>query len=337
MPARMGLPHLGAVVDYRLSWLCLLVLTLCGCQTSGIEQAYPNRSLSFIVPWEPGTSGDAASRILVAALEDELRTTVDVTNQPSENGVIAHVNLAQSPSDGYTLGVLTVEVTMTHWTGITGIDFNRFSPIALVAVSPAAITVRNDATWQNIDDFVAALKANPRALRASGTYLGGIWDLHRIGFLEAVGLDPSTLPWKPSSGAKSALQELLAGDVDVVIAPLSEVDSLRKTDQVRTLAVTAHQRLPSAPDIPTLKELEIDFTSPGNWLTLAAPKDLPNARLELLRVAIWNISRRSSFKESLERAGFQLRYITGSSLESFLREEDARNGMLLNKAGLALE
>ena len=338
MHAPTGLHRLGVVDDRRIGSICLLLLiSLCACQTSGVEQAYPSRSLSFIVPWEVGTGGDVASRVLARGLEKELDQPVNVVNRAGVNGVIGHAALVQSEADGYTLGALTEDIAMMHWTGLTHINFDSYSPIALIAVNPPVVTVRHDAPWETIHDLITGLRVSPETLTASGSRFGGLWDLSRIGFLEAAGLDASAMSWQPSQGSAPALQYLLADSVDVIISSLSAVDSLRRAGQVRILATMSGDRLPSAPDIPTLKESGIDYESLGSWFALAAPKNLPDARLELLRVAVWNMSKRPEFRESIQRTGFQLRHITGSALESFLYEEDLHNGLLLDKAGLSLE
>jgi tripartite-type tricarboxylate transporter receptor subunit TctC len=336
MRAQMVLPRLGVVVDRGIVWIIgLLLATLCACQTN-VERAYPSRPLTVIVPWKAGGGTDTATRTLAAVLQDELGQPVNVVNRTGGGGIVGHYALSQAQPDGYTLGAITVEITMMHWTGLTPLTYTDYSPIALITVNPSAITVRSDAPWEDIDDLIAALKAEPGTLTASGTSLGGIWDLCRIGFLEAVGLDQSAMPWVPSQGAAPALQELLAGGVDVVTASLAETDALRRAGRVRTLALMANERLLVAPDVPTLKELGIDYASEGGWMVLAAPENLPNARLELLRVAVWNASRKPEFSVPLERAGFRLQHLTGNALELFLRDEDHRNGILLNEAGLAL-
>ncbi len=339
MPAPTELRHRGAVDDHRIGGLCLLLLTaLCACQkTSGIEQAYPSQALSYIIPWEAGTDGDLASRTLARALEKELNQPVDVINQAGNNGLIGHASLVQSKADGYTLGVLTEDISIMHWTGLTYVDANRYSPIALIAVNPPVITVRQDAPWDTIQDLVTDLRAHPGTWTASGSRFGGLWDLNRVGFLDAAGLEESALPWQPRPGPVSALQYLLADSTDIVIAPFSAVDSLRQAGQVQVLAAMSGKRLPAAPAVPTLKESGIDYESVGRWFALATPKQVPDARLELLRTAVWNLSRRSQFQESIRQTGFQMRYLTGSPLMSFLHEEDLRNGLLLDQAGLSLE
>ena len=129
---------------------------------------------------------------------------------------------------------------------------------------------------------MADLRAEPGAHMASGTSRGGIWDLGRIGFLNGAGLPESALPWVPSQKAAPALQELLAGGVSVVTAALAKTDAVRKAGHVRSLAAMAEERLPSAPDMPTLKELGLDW-SIGGWMIVAAPAGLPPERRAILR------------------------------------------------------
>ncbi len=337
MPALTVLLRPGVVVDLRIVGLCFLPLFLLSCGYSANEQAYPNKPLTFIVPWEEGTSGDHASRLLAASLQNEFGQPVSVENQAGSNGLASLVVLSQARSDGYTLGVIGEEITLMHWTGLTPLSFNRYSPIALIGTSPPVITVHADSPWQSVSDLITAIKSQPGILTASGTYIGGGRDLERIGFLEAVGLDPSALSWQPSPDAASAFGELLSGNVDVLITPLSEIASIRKTGEVRNLAIMSSRRALVAPTIPTLIELGISYESSGDWLMITAPEDLPDALMELLRATVWDISRKVDFQESMQVAGFQLQFLTGDPLISFLSEEDFQNGLLLNEAGLILE
>ncbi|MCY4000813.1 MAG: tripartite tricarboxylate transporter substrate binding protein [Bacteroidetes bacterium] len=337
MPDPMGLLPLGVVVDVRSLGLWCLSIALLGCPSPTPEHAYPNQPLNLIVQWEDGALGDSAIGIVAGALEVELEQPIAVDNRPGANGVASQIALSQSPSDGYTLGSIGVESTMNHWTGVTPVDVNRFTPIALIAVSPGAITVAKHAPWESMNELISALITDSVSVTASGTYYGGIWDLQRVGLLESVQLDPSAIGWKPSSGSDPALADLLAGEVDMVMTSLSDVDSLRVTHQVRTLAVTSHQRVMSSPEIPTLQELGIDYASVGQWIVLVAPSNLQDAHLERLRVALWNVFQQPDVKASLARTGFYPHYLTGTALTTFLREEDFRNGVLIDKAGLSFQ
>ncbi len=341
MCALTTLHHPGAVVErisgrHHLLWAGLLLIFLGGCEPTG-QNAYPSGPITFIVPSNPGSSTDTASRTLTAVLQDELGQPVNVSNRTGGGGIAGHLALRRAPPDGYTLGAITVEITMMHWTGLTSLEYTNYTPLALVTTNPGAITVRSDAPWQTVNELLAAIKETPGAIMASGSSHGGIWDLCRIEFLEAAGLPESGMPWIPSQGAASALKKLLAGDVNVVTAALTETNALRKTGQVRTLAVMAEQRLPMAPDVQTLKELGIDYVSDGDWMVVAAPEHLPETRAQLLRIALRRAFTRQDFKESMQTAGYQLRYLTGSAVEVFLEDQDNTNGLLMDRAGLTLQ
>lgn len=315
------------------AWVLLLPVLLVGCRTS-TDQAWPNRPITLIVPWKAGGGTDTASRALAAVLKDELGQSVNVVNRTGGGGIVGHLALHQSRPDGYTLGAVTVEITMMHWTGLTPLTYTGYTPLALVTMNPSAITVRADAPWQSVDELVDALRTTPGTITASGTSRGGIWDLCRIGFLEAAGVEESAMPWVPSQGAAPALQELLAGGVDVVTSALAETNALRRAGRVRTLAVMSEERLPVAPDIPTLKELGIDYASAGGWMALAAPRRLPVAVREQLQAAVRRALVKPAFRNPLEQAGFRLHHLTGTPLDVFLEEQDFNNGLLMERAGL---
>ncbi len=308
----------------------LLVCLLClasSCITP--EQGeYPARGLTLIVPWSPGGGTDTVSRALASALSDQLGESVTIVNRTGGGGVIGHLALASAAPDGYTIGAVTVEITMMHWAGITDLTPADYSLLALVTNNPGAITVRTDSPWQSVDGLVAALKANPGVHFASGTSKGGIWDLARIGFLERAGLPQDAMPWIPSQGAAPGLQELLAGGVDVVTAAFAETDALRKNGRVRVLAVMAPERLPAAPEIPTLKELGIDW-SIGGWSVISAPSGLDGAANDTLRAALRRAVRTDAFRGPLLNAGFNLEYKDGETLDRFIAEQDSTNGALL--------
>ncbi len=305
-----------------------------GCQPSSTtEQTYPTRPIRYIVPWNPGGGTDTASRALAAVLQETLGHPVNVVNRTGGGGVVGHLALAQARPDGYTLGAVTVEITMMHAMGLTDLTYESYTPLALLMNNPAAITVRADAPWNTLDDLIADLQATPGDHLASGTSRGGIWDLARIGFLEAAGLPENAMPWVPSQGAAPALQELLAGGVSVVTAALAETDALRKAGQVKVLAVMADERLDVAPDVPTLKEQGIDW-SLGGWVAIGAPAGLPDDVRATLSEAIQTVANDPAYQDPLRQAGFHLQFLPAEAFATFIQEQDQVNGELLQRAGL---
>lgn len=303
------------------------ILTQCSPAGSGSD-TYPTRPITYIVPWTAGGMTDMTSRVMGAVLQNALGKPVNVVNRTGGGGVVGHLSLAQAAPDGYTLGAMTVEISLLHHTGLTPLTYKDYTPLALLVNNPAAITVRADAPWDSLPELLADIKARPGVLQASGTAKDGIWDLARRGFLQAAGLPETAMPWVPSQGASPALQELLAGGVAVITTSLSEVDALRKAGQVKTLAVMADERLPSFPKVPTLKEYGLDW-SIGGWVAICAPAGLAPEIKSRLDSAIQLAVRDSMYLTSLNGAGANLQFLAGEKLEQFLQKQDEINGKLI--------
>ena len=314
--------------------LILLILAIPGCKTDDSSSTnYPSRPISYLVPWNPGGGTDTVSRALAAVLQDKLGQSVNVINRTGGGGVVGHLAISQAQPNGYTVGAVTGEITMMHWQGLTDLTITNYTPIALLMNNPAAITVKADAPWNTLDEFLTALRQQPGELLASGTSKGGIWDLARIGFLLEAGLEESAMPWVPSQGAAPALQELIAGGVQVVTSALAETEALYRAGEVKVLAVMADERLEAFPDIPTLQENGIDW-SIGGWVSIGAPAGLPDEVVAMLAEAVGEAVEDPAYVEPLKKAGFNLTFLAGEELEDFLREQDRVNGELLKTAGL---
>ena len=318
----------------RSLFLVSLIAAGLSCKEPGRSPAnYPSRPLTYLVPWNPGGGTDTVSRALAAVLQEKLGQSVNVVNRTGGGGVVGHLAIARAAPDGYTIGAMTGEITMMHWQGLTDLTVDDYTPIALLMNNPAAITVKADAPWNTVDELLDAIRQQPGALFASGTSKGGIWDLARIGFLRAAGLDESAMPWVPLQGAAPSLQELIAGGVHVVTAALAETEALYRAGEVKVLAVMADERLEAYPEVPTLEELGIDW-SIGGWVSVAGPADLPDAVYQRLSAAVAEAVQDSAYIAPLKQAGFNLTYLAGEDFDAFLREQDRVNGELLQMAGL---
>lgn len=312
-------------------------IAMSACNSGGSEgsegDSYPTRPITLLVPWSAGGMTDLSSRALAAVLQKHIGTTVNVLNRTGGGGVIGHLAISRAKPDGYTVGAVTVEITMMHNMGLTPLTFKDYTPLSLLIDNAAAISVRADAPYDSVDDLIAAIRTDPGSLQASGTAKGGIWDLARINFLTAAGLEESAMPWVPSQGAAPALQELLAGGVEVVTASLSEVDALRQSGEVKTLAVMASARLKQFPDVPTLKELGIDCESSG-WVSIGAPQGLDPVIQAKLENAIKAAMDDPELIEALEKAGSNIHSMQGSELLDFLQLQHDRNEKAMTLAGL---
>jgi tripartite-type tricarboxylate transporter receptor subunit TctC len=246
-------------------------------QTRGLAQEnYPNRPIQMICPWGAGGGTDATARIVAALLERDFGQPVNVVNRVGGSGVVGHSAIATSPPDGYTLGIITVEIAMMHWQGLTELTPRSFTPLALMNQDPPGIQVKSDAPYKTVKELADAIKAAPAGkFKASGTGQGGIWHLALIGWLTAMGLKPGHVQWVPSNGAAPAMQDLAAGGIDIVTCSIPEARAMIEAGKAKSLAVMAQARNPQFPDVPTLREaMGIDYDT-GAWRGFAGPKGLP--------------------------------------------------------------
>jgi len=311
----------------------LVMLAVLLLAAAAAAQTFPARPITFTVPWSPGGGTDTTSRTLAAVLTQSLGVNVNVVNRTGGGGVVGHLALAQAPANGYTIGAITVEITMLPHIGQTTLSYVDYTPLGLMINNPSAVTVRADAPWDTLEELLDHIRANPGALQASGTALGGIWDLARIGLLLAADIDPDAMPWVPSQGAAPAFQELLAGGVDVVTAALAEAASLLGAGEVKVLGVMSPNRVARFPDVPTLKELGYDW-SIGGWAAVAAPAGLSDDVRATLANAIEAAMASADFIDPLTAAGFTLQPMNADEFAGFIQEQHEVNGRLLEIAGV---
>jgi tripartite-type tricarboxylate transporter receptor subunit TctC len=318
---------------FWVSAVSIVALGLGGCQR---QREYPNRPITLICPWAAGGGTDRVSREVAALLEPQLGVPVNVINATGGAGVTGHTRGALAQPDGYTLTMVTVEINMLHWRGLTDISYQDYDPVGLINCDAAALFVCSDAPWQNLHQFEQYARASRRPVTASGTANGGIWHLAFAGWLEKAGLKPSQAIWSPNNGASPSLQELIAGAVDVVCCSLPEAQSLLDSGRVRCLGVMADQRVEQFPDVPTFKEQGVDWTLVG-WRGVCLPKNTPPEITRRVVAALERVVRSDTFRTSMQRSGFNLSWQPPAEFEKTMRDVDAQLGKLLSSEALSIQ
>jgi tripartite-type tricarboxylate transporter receptor subunit TctC len=298
-------------------------------------QSYPSRPITLIVPWGAGGGTDATARIVGTLLEKELGQPVNVVNRTGGNGVVGHSAIASAAPDGYTLGMITVEISMMHWAGLTQLTPANFTPIALMNLDPGAVTVRADSSYKTLDDLVKVLRANPGKFKASGTGQGGIWHLALAGMLKDLKMDPGSVPWVPSNGAAPAMNDLAAGGVEFVTCSLPESRALIDAGKARPLAIMASSPSALYPNVPTLKSATGSDWTIGAWRGMAAPKGLPADVAAKLGAAMKKIYDSKDYQSFMSGRGFGTIYADAKGFEQFMAKGDADMGNVMKALGLA--
>lgn len=299
------------------------------------QAQYPNRPVQLIVPWGAGGGTDATARIIGALMEKELKQPFNVVNRTGGSGVVGHDAIARAPADGYTLGMITVEITMMHHVGLTQLKHTDYTPIGLMNADPAGVNVRVDAPYKSVKDLLAAVKANPGKFKASGTGQGGIWHLAIAGLLKDQGIDPAALPWVPSQGAAPGLQDLVSGGVEVVPCSIPEARAMIDAGKVRALAIMDANPPALYPKLPTLKaELGTNWQIAA-WRVIAAPKGIPAEVQKTLVTALKKVYDSKDYKEFMAKQGYGTVWADPEGTAKFMAASDANLGAALKAVGLA--
>jgi len=320
----------------RLSNLAGLVLAaVLALGLAPAEAEYPERPITVVVPWGAGGGTDATGRILASMMEEKLGVPVSVVNRTGGSGVVGHSAIATAEPDGYTLGVVTVEIGMMHWQGLTDLTYEDYTPVILYNFDPAGLQVRADSPWETAQDVLDAIEANPGEYKASGTGQGGIWHLAIAGMLQGAGIDPGAAPWVPSRGAAPGLQDLVAGGVDIVPCSVPEAQALLDAGRVKSLAVMAEERLAAYPDVPTLKEATgLDWTVSA-WRGIAGPKGMPQEVVDTLVPVLKEIHDSEQFREFMADRGFGVTWRGPDGFREWMAQSNDDLGKVMKAVGLA--
>lgn len=295
---------------------------------------WPSRPLTLIVPWGAGGGTDAVARMLASLLEKDLGQPVNVVNRTGGSGVVGHQAIATAAPNGYTFGLITFEITQMHHQGLTRLNGASFTPIGLINVDPAAIQVGADSPYKTLPDLVDAIRRNPGKLKASGTARGGSWHLSLYGMLADMKVDPGSVPWVPSVSNAAALQELVAGGVDMVCGSHPEARALIEAGRVRSLAIMDEAPSQLFPKVPTLESAAGSKWLSGVWRGIAAPKNLPGAVEERLIAAVRKAYDSKEYRDFMTARGFGMHYLPPQEFAAMMAKTDAENGVLMKKFGM---
>jgi tripartite-type tricarboxylate transporter receptor subunit TctC len=296
---------------------------------------YPQRPVQLIVPWGAGGGTDATARIIGALMERELKQPFNVVNRTGGSGVVGHDAIARATPDGYTLGLITVEITMMHHVGLTPLKHTDYTPIGLMNADPAGVNVRADSPYKSVKELLAAIKANPGKFKASGTGQGGIWHLAIAGLLKEQGIDPGALPWVPSQGAAPGLQDLVSGGVEVVPCSIPEARAMIDAGKVRPLAIMDANPPALYPKLPTLKSELGSNWQIAAWRVIAAPKGIPADVQKTLAAALKKVYDSKDYKEFMAKQGYGTVWADPEGAAKFMAASDANLGAALKAVGLA--
>lgn len=296
-----------------------------GVQCANAAPNFPRKQLNIVVPYAPGGASDTVARIYGKELSAVLGKPVTVTNRTGASGAVGLESVKNSKADGYTIAYMPVESTMIAPLGLDPISSNDFTFICRVMTIPAAITVRADAPWNTLQEFLDDAKANPGKIMVGNSGAGSIWHVASASLAQAAGVEFNYVPF---DGAAPAVAALLGGNIQAVAVSPSEVKTNVDAGQFKVLAVIGDKHSNVVPDVKTTKELGYDVTAMG-WGGFAVPKGTPADVVKILDEASAKAVQTEAVQKLLKERGFEYAYLNGADMDAFAKDQLSKYEVLI--------
>ncbi len=317
---------------------CALAVAFGGVSTAA-AQSYPARPITLVNPYAAGGPVDAVARILSAPMSKALGQPVLVDYATGANGTIGVGRVARAAPDGYTLSI-------GHWAthvinaAIYPLQYDvlkDLEPVGMICANPLLIVARSSFPAKNLGELIAWLKANPDKASAgtagvgSGTHMGGLY------FQSTTGTKFQYIPYR---GSGPAMQDLLAGRLDLMVDQASNSLPQVRAGKIRVYAVTAKTRLSSAPDIPTVDEAGLPGLYVSVWFGIWAPKGTPHDIVAKVNAAMVSSLADPAVRQRLADLGQEItprEQQSPEALAAFHKAETEKWWPLVKAAGIKPE
>ncbi len=317
------------------SFLALLFAAL--QLAAATAHAQIDRPVHIIVPFAAGGPTDIIARILAPKLSASLKRPVVVENKVGATGGIGAAFVAAAPADGDTLLLGTSSIMAANPNLSAKLSYDPvkdFVPISLIATIENILVVHPSVPAKNVGELVAYAKANPGKLTYATSGIGSTYHLGAELFASQTGVQITHIPYK---GAAPAIQDVLAGHVNMMFDNMSSAIPNMKANRVRALGVASLKRYPALPDVPTIAEQGAPGYETTIWLGLFAPKNTPPAVLQRLQKEIGDAVNSADYREKLAAVDMQPRASTSQELAGYLKSDLAKWAKVVKDAGIKPE
>ena len=317
---------------FALSFLCTHGIAF--GQASG--QAWPSKSIRWIVPYTPAGYTDIVTRRVTQKLADVLGQAIVIENRPGANSVIGVDLVAKAPPDGYTFGTVIAAhaVNATLNPKMPFDPLKDFTYVSLMSIAPLIMVANPSLPANNVKELIAYAKANPGKLNFGSSGVGAAAHLTTEMFKSRVGISMVHVPYK---GTMPALQDAIGGQIDLMFDVVGPLIPQVRAGKLKAIVVTAKARMPAAPEVPTMAESGVpDFVS-GTWAGVIAPAGVPKDIVNRISSEIAKILRDPAIREDFSKQGYEA---IGSSPEEYLafyRSEVALWAKVIKDSGTKAE
>lgn len=304
----------------------MLSMMFAGCS----KKEYPKGGdVTVIIPKGAGGGTDTSTRGLIQFMTKYVDGINFVpVNKPDGGGVTGMVETANAKADGYTLGMVTVELAMFPHQGKSKVTYEDYEAISAPIAAPAALIVPSDAPYNTVDEFVIYCQNNPGEVQMGNSGMGAIWHIAAMKFEDNFGVELKHIPYP--NGTADIVAALAGGHIDATLADPSGVKSQYDAGTVKILGMMSEERSNLYPDVPTFKELGYDMTVRA-WAALVAPKGTPQEVLDVLRDAAKKVYEDEEYIDYFVKQGIDPTNIVGDDCYQMMKDDHEMYKEMLQK------
>jgi tripartite-type tricarboxylate transporter receptor subunit TctC len=318
-------------------WILALFLACLVLPRAVLAQAYPNKPIRIFVPFAPGSSSDVVTRIIGERLQASMGQPVIVENRAGAGGAIAAEAVARAPADGYTLltGLSASQIVNPLLMKKPTYDgMADFDPVAQVGVGTFFVVVHPSMPIHTLPELVAYIKAQPRGSVVYGSWGAGSGG-HIVGeFIKNhAGLEMEHMPYK---GSAPVVADLVAGHLKIGVTDAAASLPQIRAGKLRAIAATGSRRSPRLPNMPTVAEQGIPYTTDA-WTGIFAPRGTPAAIVDKLYAEVQKVLRDPSLGERFQELGYTVTAASPSDFRQIVAKDTATMKEVIGKANIRLD
>ena len=325
-----------ATVTHVAGAMALACLACLGIGVAQAQGTYPDKPIKLVVAFPPGGPTDLVARVLAQKLTEQMGQPVVVDNKGGANGNIGAEFAAKAPADGYTVFYNTSAVALSPalYKKLSYDVTTDLTPVALTAVIPLVLAVHPSVPANNVQEFLAYVKANPDKVTYGSAGNGNITHLGAFLLLQSKGLTATHAPYK---GSAPALTDLVGGQTQFVTDTVNSALPFIRDKRLRALAVTSLKRTAVLPDVPTLNETVSPSFEVGAWQGMLVPAKTPQEIVRRLNVEVLKALASSDVKAKLAAQGADPLGSTPAEYGAYIKSEIERWTKVVKQTGASLE
>jgi tripartite-type tricarboxylate transporter receptor subunit TctC len=315
----------------------LAAILACAFSAASHAQSYPSKPIRLVVPYAAGGTSDILARQIGPKLGEAWGQPVVVENRTGANGNVGADFVAKSDKDGYTLLLTDVGGLVISASVYPKLPFDPskdFSPVVMVSYSPHVLAVHPSVRVNSVQELVEMAKAQPGKLNFAVSGIGGAPQLAGIEFAQRTGVQWTYIPYK---GGSDAVTAVAAGQADVLFNGMLATWPTVQGGRLRALAISSAQRVPSAPDTPTVAEQGLPGFETGSFQGIVGPAGISRDTVSKLNSELAKILNSEDMKQRFAKLGTEVRTGTPESLGQWLRVEQARWAKVVRESGVKFD